>query len=62
MGSAFWKLYVNTDDIDATYGCALEAGATAISEPQGLERWPVTIAFVEDPDGYEVELVQRRNP
>lgn len=61
MGSAFWKLYVNTEDIDATYRCALEAGATAISEPQALERWPVTIAFVGDPDGYEVELVQRRN-
>jgi catechol 2,3-dioxygenase-like lactoylglutathione lyase family enzyme len=61
MGSAFWKLYVNTEDIGATYRCALETGATAISEPQGLERWPVTIAFVGDPDGYEVELVQRRN-
>jgi hypothetical protein len=24
-----------------------------------LDRWPVTIAFVGDPDGYQVELVQR---
>jgi lactoylglutathione lyase len=23
------------------------------------DRWPVTVAFVEDPDGYTVELVQR---
>jgi catechol 2,3-dioxygenase-like lactoylglutathione lyase family enzyme len=61
MGSAFWKLYVNTEDIAATYGSALQAGATAISEPQDLDRWPVTIAFVSDPDGYQVELVQRRN-
>jgi catechol 2,3-dioxygenase-like lactoylglutathione lyase family enzyme len=60
MGSAFWKLYVNTEDIDATYRDAIEAGATAISEPQDLDRWPVSIAFVADPDGYEVELVQRR--
>ena len=29
------------------------------SEPQRLEQWPVTIAFVLDPDGYLVELVER---
>lgn len=59
MGTAFWKLYVNTDDIDATYRAAVEAGAVTISEPQRLDRWPVSIAFVSDPDGYQVELVQR---
>lgn len=59
MGSAFWKLYVNTDDIDATFQAALAAGATVVAEPEKLERWPVTVAFVADPDGYQVELVQR---
>ncbi len=59
MGTAFWKLYVNTDDIEATFGAALAVGATAISAPRRLDRWPVTIAFVGDPDGYQVELVQR---
>ena len=59
MGTAFWKLYVNTDDIEHTYAAALAAGAATISEPQRLERWPVSIAFVSDPDGYQVELVQR---
>jgi len=59
MGTAFWKLYVNTDDIDATYTAAIDAGATSISPPTRLDRWPVTIAFVSDPDGYQVELVQR---
>jgi hypothetical protein len=24
-----------------------------------LDRWPVSVAFVGDPDGYQVELVQR---
>jgi lactoylglutathione lyase len=61
MGSAFWKLYVNTEDIAAAYRRSLEAGATPISEPQDLDRWPVTIAFVGDPDGYQIELVQRRS-
>jgi len=59
MGSSLWKLYVNTDDIDATYQAALSAGATTISAPERMDRWPVTIAFVADPDGYQVELVER---
>lgn len=59
MGSAMWKLYVNTDDIEATYAAALAAGGATVSAPERLERWPVTIAFVSDPDGYQVELVER---
>ncbi len=59
LGSSLWKLYVNTDDIDTTYQAAIAHGATSISAPERLERWPVSIAFVTDPDGYQVEIVQR---
>jgi len=59
LGTAFWKLYVNTHDIAATHEKALAAGARPVSPPQRLDRWPVTIAFVRDPDGYMVELVER---
>jgi len=59
IGTGFWKLYVNTRDIATTHDAALAAGATVESEPQRLEQWPVTIAFVRDPDGYLVELVER---
>ena len=59
LGSAFWKLYVNTHDIAGTFRAALAAGATVEAEPERLDRWPVTVAFVRDPDGYLVELVER---
>jgi catechol 2,3-dioxygenase-like lactoylglutathione lyase family enzyme len=59
MGSAFWKLYVNTDDADAAHRAAVDAGHTSVMAPTRLERWPVTVGFVADPDGYQVELVQR---
>jgi lactoylglutathione lyase len=59
LGNAFWKLYVNTRDIGATYDLALGAGATVESAPERLDRWPVTVAFVRDRDGYLVELVER---
>ena len=28
-------------------------------DPLKPERWPVTISFLADPDGYQVELVER---
>jgi catechol 2,3-dioxygenase-like lactoylglutathione lyase family enzyme len=59
MGDAFWKLYVNTDDIEAVYASALAAGHASVMEPTRMEQWPVTVGFVADPDGYQVELVQR---
>lgn len=59
LGSAFWKLYVNTTDIGASYEKALAAGATVVSEPVRMDRWPVSVAFVHDPDGYLVEFVER---
>ena len=34
------------------------AGCESVSEPQDLDRWPVTVAFIKDPDGYLIELLQ----
>lgn len=59
LGTAFWKLYVNTTDIAGLFARAAEAGGVVESPPARLERWPVSIAFVRDPDGYLVELVER---
>jgi lactoylglutathione lyase len=59
LGNAFWKLYVNTHDVAATFAAATSAGATVESEPEKMDRWPVTVGFVRDPDGYLVEFVQR---
>ena len=58
MGSAMWKLYVNTDDCHAIYDRAVAAGCESVSAPERLERWPVTVAFVKDPDGYLLELIE----
>ena len=56
---SFWKLYVNTDDCEGLHRGAVDAGHPSLVPPMQLDRWPVTIAFVGDPDGYQVELVQR---
>jgi len=57
-GNAFWKLYVDTDDCKGLHAKALAAGAKSTMEPTPLDKWPVTIAFVEDPDGYAIEIVE----
>ena len=61
-GFALWKIYMNVDDCEATHARAVEAGAVSTMAPKRLDRWPVTVAFVNDPDGYNVELVQRHDP
>jgi lactoylglutathione lyase len=58
MGTAMWKLYVNTDDCQALYDKAVAAGCESVTRPQHLDRWPVTVAFVKDFDGYLVEIVE----
>src|SRR5579863_504524 len=59
LGNAFWKLYVNTRDIATLFARAVAQGAIVDTPPARLDRWPVTVGFVRDPDGYLVEFVQR---
>ena len=59
MGTSMWKLYVNTDDCEGLHRTAVAAGHTSLMDPMHPPRWPVTISFLADPDGYQVELVER---
>ncbi len=57
-GNGFWKLYLDTDDCEGLYKRCMDSGVESVSKPERLEHWPVTVAFVKDPDGYLVEFVQ----
>lgn len=59
MGTAFWKLYIYTDDCQAAYDRALAAGAKTHTAPHKMDRWPVTMAYVTCPDGYLIEFLER---
>jgi lactoylglutathione lyase len=58
MGSAFGHLAVGVPDIHAT--CEkMRAGGTKITREPGPVKFGTTvIAFVEDPDGYKIELIE----
>ncbi len=58
MGTAMWKLYVNTDDCHALYQRCIDSGCESVSPPARLDRWPVTVAFIKDYDGYLIELIE----
>jgi uncharacterized glyoxalase superfamily protein PhnB len=48
-----------TDDVDGAYSRALAAGAAESSSPHPFLNGRLRVAFVEDPDGHPVQLVQR---
>ena len=58
MGTAMWKLYVNTDNCQRVYDRAIAAGCESVTPPARLDRWPVTVAFIKDFDGYLIEFVE----
>ena len=58
-GTALWKIYMNVDDCVAVHDRAVAAGFTSTMEPKKLDRWPVTVGFILDPDGYGIELIQQ---
>ena len=57
-GFALWKTYMKVDDCVATHDRVVAAGYESTMPPTRLDRWPVTVAFVNDPDGYSIELIQ----
>jgi lactoylglutathione lyase len=56
------KLYFVTSDAGALYERAVAAGAAPMAPPERSAAFPVTVAFVRDPDGYKIELVETAAP
>jgi lactoylglutathione lyase len=59
IGTAFGHLAVGVPDIYATCETLRKAGVKISREPGPVKFGTTVIAFVEDPDGYKIELVQR---
>ncbi len=57
--SGIWKVFVFADDAQVLFDAAVAAGATPVAPPKLLEAFGIVLAFVEDPDGYLIEIGQR---
>jgi lactoylglutathione lyase len=60
IGSAFGHLALGVPDVYATCAQLREAGATISREPGPVKFGTTVIAFVEDPDGYKIELIEKK--
>ena len=60
IGTAFGHLALGVPDIYATTARLREAGAKIAREPGPVKFGTTVIAFIEDPDGYKIELIERK--
>jgi lactoylglutathione lyase len=59
LGTAFGHVALGTDDIKAAVERVRAAGYKVTREPGPMKHGTTVIAFVEDPNGYKVELIER---
>ena len=60
LGDQFGHVAIGVDDIYATCERLRSAGVTITREPGPMKHGSTVIAFVEDPNGYKVELIQNK--
>ncbi len=59
LGDAFGHIALGVDDIHATCERLRAAGAKITREPGPMKHGTTVIAFLEDPNGYKIELIER---
>jgi len=58
LGDAYGHIAISVDDIYATCDQIKQLGGKVVREPGPMKHGSTVIAFVEDPNGYKVELIQ----
>ena len=59
MGSAYGHIAIGVPDVYASCDKIRAAGGVITREPGPVKGGSTVIAFVTDPDGYKIELIQR---
>ena len=59
LGSGFGHLAIGVSDIEAMCRDLAEAGVKVPRPPGPMKHGGTVIAFIEDPDGYRIELIER---
>jgi lactoylglutathione lyase len=58
VGNAFGHVAIGVDDIYKTCEQLRGRGAKIVRDPGPMKHGTTEIAFVEDPNGYKIELIQ----
>jgi lactoylglutathione lyase len=57
LGSGYGHIALGVEDIQGVCAAIREKGGRVVREPGPMKHGNTVIAFVEDPDGYKVELI-----
>ena len=60
LGNGFGHLAIGVPDIYSTCDTLREKGAVITREPGPMKHGNTVIAFLKDPDGYAIELIERK--
>jgi len=60
MGGAFGHIAIGVPDVAGACARVRGAGGKVTREPGPVKGGTTVIAFVEDPDGYKIEFIERR--
>jgi lactoylglutathione lyase len=60
LGTAYGHIAIGVDDVAGTCERIRAAGGKVTREPGPVKGGTTVIAFVEDPDGYKIELIETR--
>ncbi|NEQ44100.1 MAG: lactoylglutathione lyase [Leptolyngbya sp. SIOISBB] len=58
LGDGYGHIALGVDDIYGTCETIKDQGGNVVREPGPMKHGSTVIAFVQDPDGYKVELIQ----
>ncbi|MCP9773826.1 lactoylglutathione lyase [Synechococcus sp. Tobar12-5m-g] len=58
IGTGYGHIALGVEDITATCAAIADKGGRVVRPPGPMKHGSTVIAFVEDPDGYKVELIQ----
>lgn len=59
LGTAFGHVALGVADIHATCALIAERGGQVVRQPGPMKHGTTVIAFVKDPNGYMIELIER---
>ena len=60
LGDAYGHIAIGTQELRATCERIRAAGGKIVREPGPMKHGTTMIAFVEDPSGYRIELIERQ--
>jgi len=61
LGNAYGHIAIEVEDAYKACDLVREHGGKVISEAGPMKHGSTILAFIEDPDGYKIEFIQRKN-